>query len=376
MEYLILLIPVIACIILLIFFRKETVWWEYLILLVPSVLLVLIMRLSFETYLTNSTEYYSYYYVKARHTDSWNEWIHKTCTRRVYAGSYKGHARYRTETYDCSYCKEHPERWLLIDNIGREFYTSEIDFNRVINKWKAKSVFVDMKRKYFTKDGDAQDYYWDKNKLTAETFTQSHSYENKIKASRSVFNFKYISKEEAKELGLYDYPDVIERHQNPVIGLKNQSPLDVNSLRFVNAYLGHDKQFRSFILFFYDKPASISEMQRSYWYGGNKNEFVTCVGLNSSDNSMQWINTFSWMDDKTMNVECENYFRGRGYVDVDEYSNWLLENANKWNRKEFSDFNYLEVELTDTQYTWMLVITLIYVIGASLFVILNGIKNE
>lgn len=376
MEYLILLIPIVASIILLVFFRKQTVWWEYFLVIVPSVLLVIILHYSFESYLTNSTEYRSYYYVKAMHYDSWNEWIHKTCTRRIPSGTYKGHTRYRTETYDCSYCKEHPERWTLIDNTGNEIYTSEIDFNRVVKKWKANSVFVDMKRKFYTKDGDAQSYSWDNNKLTAETYTITRNYENKIKAARSVFNFKYISKEEAKELGLYDYPPVINGHQNAVIGLKDQTPLDVNSLRFVNAYLGHDKQFRTFLIFFYDKPASISELQRSYWYGGNKNEFITCVGLNSNDNSLEWINSFSWMDNQKMNIECETYFRNRGYVDVDEYSNWIMENASNWHRKEFSDFDYLEIELTDKQYTWMLIATIVISLAMSLFVILNGIKNE
>lgn len=376
MEYLILLIPVIACIILLIFFRKQTVWWEYFLVIVPSILLVLILRFSFESYLTQSTEYFSYYYVKARHLDSWNEWIHKTCTRRIPAGRVNGHTRYRTQTYDCSYCQEHPERWVLIDNNGNETYTDEINFNRIIRKWKANSVFVDMHRHYHTKDGDAQDYYWDKNKLTAETYTVSHSYSNKIKSSRSVFKFKEISETEAKELGLYDYPKVIDRHQNPVIGLKNETPLDVNSLRFVNAYLGKSKQFRTFLIFFYDKPASISELQRSYWFGGNKNEFITCVGLNSNDNSIEWINSFSWMDNQQMNLDCESYFRNKGYMDVSEYSNWIMDNVTKWERKEFKDFSYLEVELTDTQYTWMFILTMLYTIGISLYVIFNEHENS
>lgn len=376
MEYLILLIPVIACIILLIFFRKQTVWWEYFLVIVPSVILVLLLRFSFELYLTQSTEYFSYYYVKARHLDAWNEWIHKTCTRRIPTGRIKGRTTYRTETYDCSYCQEHPERWVLIDNNGNETYTTEIDFNRIIKKWKANAVFVDMHRHFYTKDGDAHDYNWDNNKLTAETYTVAHNYNNKIKASRSVFKFKEISDDDARIIGLYPYPPVIDRQQNPIIGLKNETPLDVNSLRFVNAYLGKIKEFRTFLIFFYDKPASISELQRSYWFGGNKNEFITCVGLNSSDNSIEWINCFSWMDNQQMSLDCESYFRNRGYMDVPEYSNWIMDNVNKWKRKEFSDFNYLEVELTDTQYTWMLILTLLYTIGISLYVILNDIKNE
>ena len=237
-------------------------------------------------------------------------------------------------------------------------------------------VFVDMHRHYYTKDGDAQDYYWDKKEMTAETYTVARSYSNKIRASRSVFNFKEISKDEAKELGLYDYPEIINDHQNPLIGYKNPRSIDINRLRYINAFYGKTKQFRTFVIVFYDKPASIAEMQRSYWFGGNKNEFVTCVGINSQTNEIDWVNVFNWLEVPKMNVECEYYFSNKEHFDPCEYADWIHSNINQWQRREFKDFDYLEVELSDTQYMWMFIITLIYSIGISIFIVMNNVRND
>lgn len=377
MEYLVLIIPIIAAIILAVKFREQTMWWEYGLLLIPSIIIVFTLKFSFEAYETSTKEYLSFYYVKARHTDEWNEWIHKTCTRRVPNGrDSKGNTTYRTETYDCSYCQTHPERWILIDNTGNEIYTNKTTFDRVRTKWKAPMIFVDMNRHYYTKDGDAQDYYWDKQEMTAETYTVAKSYSNKIRASRSVFNFKEISKNEAKELGLYDYPEIINDHQNPLIGYKNPRSIDINRLRYINAFYGKTKQFRTFVIVFYDKPASIAEMQRSYWFGGNKNEFVTCVGINSQTNEVDWVNVFNWLETPKMNIECEYYFSGKKYFDPCEYADWIHNNINQWQRREFKDFDYLEVELSDTQYMWMFIITLIYSIGISIFIVMNNARND
>ena len=51
-------------------------------------------------------------------------------------------------------------------------------------------------------------------------------------------------------------------------------------------------------------------------------------------------------------------------------------NINQWQRREFKDFDYLEVELSDTQYMWMFIITLIYSIGISIFIVMNNARND
>ena len=80
----------------------------------------------------SDTEYLSYYITKIRHTDEWDEWIHRTCTREVPDGTdSKGNTKYRTETYDCSYREYHPERWLKDDNKGDDMYINREEFQEL-----------------------------------------------------------------------------------------------------------------------------------------------------------------------------------------------------------------------------------------------------
>jgi hypothetical protein len=47
-----------------------------------------------------------------------------------------------------------------------------------------------------------------------------------------------------------------------------------------------------------------------------------------------------------------------------------------WQRKHFEDFDYLSVELTDTQATILLILILIYNIGVSVWIVTNEYRND
>ena len=94
-----------------------------------------------------------------------------------------------------------------------------------------------------------------------------------MKASRSIFKFEDIDYQQARKLGLFEYPDIVLYDQNPVLGLKIPKNQE-KAMRWLNGYYGERKQFRVFVLFFTNKPEEIVEKQRSYWQGGNKNELV------------------------------------------------------------------------------------------------------
>ena len=99
MEIIAFVLPFVVAIFLLIFFRKETTWYEYLLLIVPSILVFFITRAIMIGYNTTDTEYLGDYITKVRHYDEWDEWIHRTCTRQVPCGKdSNGNTRYRTET--------------------------------------------------------------------------------------------------------------------------------------------------------------------------------------------------------------------------------------------------------------------------------------
>lgn len=373
MDFLIYIIPFLVSVFLLFFFRKKVVWWEYIVMIAVPIVVSLIVRLIMVGYNNTDTEYLGDYITKVRHYDDWDEWVHRTCTRTVKSGKTT-----ITRTYDCSYRQYHPERWSYFDQDGEEhwlFYKEE--FDEIVRRFGTKMIFVDMHRRYYTDDGDAQDYYWNGSEETAWPVTHSHKYTNKLQNSRSIFNFEEIDKEYADSIGLYDYPPIEMYDQNPILSHTIKLPKNQeDALRYTNGFYGKKHQFRVFVLLFENKDIEISEKQRSYWKGGNKNELVVCLGV--KDNKVDWCNAFSWCDVPTIDVKTETYFIQNDTLDLKAYSDLLRESLNngEWVRKNFEDFSYLKPELSLTQQIWILVISILLNVGFAIFVIKNDFENE
>jgi hypothetical protein len=373
MDFLIYIIPFFVSVFLLFFFRKKVVWWEYIVMIAVPIVVSLIVRLIMVSYNNTDTEYLGDYITKVRHYDDWDEWVHRTCTRTVKSGKTT-----ITQTYDCSYRQYHPERWSYFDQDGEEhwlFYEEE--FDEIVRRFGTKMIFVDMHRRYYTDDGDAQEYRWNGSEKTAWPVTHSHTYKNKLQNSRSIFNFEEIDKEYADSIGLYDYPPIEMYDQNPILSHTIKLPKNQeDALRYTNGFYGKKHQFRVFVLLFENKDIEISEKQRSYWKGGNKNELVVCLGV--KDNKVDWCNAFSWCDVPTIDVKTETFFTQNDTLDIKAYSDLLRESLDngEWVRKNFEDFSYLKPELSLTQQIWILVISILLNVGFAIFVIKNNFENE
>lgn len=241
------------------------------------------------------------------------------------------------------------------------------------DRLQAQSVFVDMHRHYYTRDGDAYEYRWNGQPATLYSVTREHEYENKVKASRSVFKFEDISKKEARRLGLHDYPKIRFCDQSPIIGAKFSARQE-RAIRVLNARYGPKKEFRLYLLFYRNKPLSIADRQRFYWQGGNKNELVVCVGLDSR-NRVMWSDAFSWCDSPVLAVKSRDWFTSHR-LDLYAFASYIEPIVQKeWKRKEFSDFKYLSVELSNKEYWAIIIIMLLLNIGLSVWVVRNNYKN-
>ena len=378
MEIVIYSLPFIISVFLLIFFKKYIVWWEYICLVGVSILFTFLLKSVFIASLEYDTEYLGGYMTKITHYDEWDEWIHRTCTRQVPCGTDgKGHTRYRTETYDCSYREYHPECWKYTDNLGREeyFYNKSYFDRAMAELGYPKMVFRDMHRKYYKIDGDAQDYYYDGTPQHVRALVWKNTYQNKILASHSIFKFEDIDDEEADSLGLYRYPNVEDHDQAVILGFRAGKEVH-KQYKYINSIYGAKKQFRIYVLVFRNKPIEISEKQKSYWQGGNKNEFVLCIGYNTKKGTIDWCNPFSWCDKPELEVATKRYFREHPRMDLSEYPTWLIQNLNLWHRKNFSDFDYIKNELTKGQSIALLIIILLIDVFISIFFIGNEFTNE
>ena len=81
------------------------------------------------------------------------------------------------------------------------------------------AVFKDMHRSYRSKDGDAYVTSWNRTRENSYPVTWTHLYQNKVKASSySIFKYGNMSEEEIKENKLFDYPEIKNNDQNPILG--------------------------------------------------------------------------------------------------------------------------------------------------------------
>ena len=369
MEVIIYIIPFITALFLLIVFNRKMVWWEYLVLILPSLLFTLITQLIMVSVNSSDTEYLGGYVNRITYYEPWDEMVRVRHTRTDSDGE--------EEVYYTWEREYHSERYTYVDNESNwEHYLSKKEYEIIKKRMGDKAVFRDMHRDYHRIDGDAYDIYWDKTIEHLYDITTPHSYTNKIKASQSHTIFKYsdISEEDAKELGLYEYPDINLMNQNPIIG-RYASDRDKQRIKYINATYGKAHQFRVYMLFYEGKDIEISEQQKAYWQNGNKNEFVVCLG--TQRDSVVWCNPFSWCDEPKLEALTRDYFIQNPKVDIDAYGKWLqTQIPTKWKRKEFSDFEYIHIGLSKGQYIALIIIMILLNIGISVFLVMNDIQNE
>jgi hypothetical protein len=64
-------------------------------------------------------------------------------------------------------------------------------------------------------------------------------------------------------------------------------------------------------------------------------------------------------------------------VKLKKFADWLPNQvAAHWKRRDFQDFEYLQMELTETQLWWIMIILMIYNVAMSVWVINNEAENK
>jgi hypothetical protein len=382
-DWFFIFIPILVSVIILIFWLHKVVWWEVLLLIVPSALIILLMNTIMVAYNTSDTEYLGSYITRVNYYEPWNERVscrHPIyCTRTYPCGTAKS-PRTCTSTYVCGHVHPydvdyHPEEWTKEDNFKDEYSISQSEFNSLRKLFATKEYFVELDRDYHTIDGDAYCTDWAGEPERSSVITKEGSYTNKIRASHSVFKFEDIDEKEVKRWSLYDYPEVTDYKQKVVLGKKIDG-LTERKLQYVNGYYGPKKQFKLFVLFFKNQSMDVANKQRSYWEGGNKNEFVVCIGVDNSGR-FEWVDAFSWMSKPALEAEVEDFVMNHEDVKLKKFADWLPgQVAAHWKRRDFKDFEYLQMELTETQIWWVMIILTIYNIVMSLWVINNEVENK
>lgn len=371
-EFISLIFPVVASIVLFILFKHKTTWWELMLPVVIGIILIFSIRACDKAYLESDTEYWSYHAVSVHYEEPWNEYIHKTCHYTTCTGSGKSRTC-TTHSYDCSYVQYHDAKYYIKDNGGNIHTISEHEYNKIKHSWN-NSNFVELNRNYHTIDGDMYVSVWKHEIKNLITTQETHGYTNKVQASHSIYNFKEIDDEEKIKYDLFEYPEIQSYNLTPIlthgIKIKDYQQQQFNA---INGLLGSKKHVQVFLLIWKNKDKEVSEMQKAYWKGGNQNELIICVGLDKN-NKIKWNNIFTWSEKDLVKIKIRDYLNNQ--IGKKLYVKNFRENIfpvidKHWVRKDFKEFDYLEVELTLTQVIWIFIIVILVTIGLCIYVVIN-----
>jgi len=373
MIWLALLIPLIAIGTLAKFYHEHISVPEYFLLFIVPIICIVIGKYSSTYSQTHDTEYWNSYGNRAMYEERWDEEV--PCT----------HERYRTETYTDSDGKtqtrevfdgyehsydvdNHPECWNLYDNIGNRFSISKKYFEQLCITWGMRK-FKDMHRDYHSIDGDAYETKYDNVFEHTVPICETHRYENRIQCSKSVFNFRDVSLDDKEFYGLFEYPEENVFGFKTILG--GDSSTALLKLQKYNALVGFRRQLHMMILVFKDKPLEASLFQESYWRGGNKNEFILCIG--TKNGNIAWTKVISWTEQEALKIKVAREVKEMGKLELVKVVDYIGETVPKsFIRKEFEDFSYISVRPTNRAILITFFITLLVTIVISIIAINNN----
>lgn len=281
----------------------------------------------------------------AEYYEDWNEYVHQICTRTVGSGENQ-----RTETYDCSYVQYHPPYYVAYTSNNESIYINQESWEILDAKF-GNTAFHDMRRWYHTDDGDMYRATWRGDEPAFTKVFTEYTYTNKVQSNDGVFKF-----EDVDPNGLYQYPEVTLWNSPAVLGIYHGSTEADAIIQKYNAKSGAAKQVRVMLLLF-NGGIEDAMNQRSLWKGGNKNEFVLCVGINQG--KFSWVQHFCWSPEgytgnDTIGIEMRSWV-GKD-ADLPAISIDLCDRVNKyWKRKSFEEFDYLSVNTG----SWVTIVSLI-----------------
>ena len=384
--WLCLLIPLIGSIVLLRWYKHTLVWWEVLVPLVSCFFFILIFKFTVEKIQTSDTEYKGALIVEARYYEYWETYVRKTCYRTVSCGKNCT----RTVSYDCSYCDRNPEHWTMINSLGQEFSITKEHYNYLRRLWKATPKFLELNRtinrSFFGcgEDGDAYVIKWDLNPLTSKSTTQANSYENRVQAAHSAFDFLDVTEKDVKEYKLFEYPEIERYGQENVLGLDSIPNIPRNKIdtfkilaSYLNGKLGPEKHARIYFLFFEAKDQLSASMQEAYWDGGNDNELVICIGIDSKTQNLNWVKPFSWTPNRQVIPEIREEIMSIGKLDPVAICNRVEGVVRaKYKRKDFKEFSYLSVDPPEWSIWVTAILTSIITFLLSRWATINDMGNN
>ncbi len=371
-------IPVVTAIVLFVWFRHKTVVWEFVVPFAVSIVCIALFKYTTQKVQTSDSEFWGGWATHAQYFERWNEKV--PCTHTKYCSETCRNSD--GSTYSCQKpcgnqhlydVDDHPPRWVLNDSNGESQSISRGQFEELATKWHSRK-FVDLHRHYHTVDGDKYVATWDKDDKTFVAVTTRHTYENRVQASTSLFNFERV---DPKLWKLYEYPGIGTWDQPAILGGNGAQAQEADTLlRTGNAKLGRGKQVKMFVLQFGPESTLQTGLaQENYWRGGNKNEFTLALGTDDSG-KVTWAHVISWTQEDRLKIDVREHALHQGQLDLVDLTQYMIDEVGaRFERKAFADFSYLTVEPPGWAVALSYLLTLLVNLGVSYWIIHNSHKE-
>jgi len=382
LSFIAIIIPTLTSILLYMFWSRKVVLLEFLALFACSFIGVGIVKLIADNSNTTDTEFWNGTKNEVRYYEAWDEEV--PCRHPVYCTRYYecncdengSNCSTCSEEYVCGYehaydVDYHPQYWMLYTTLGN-WSISQNEYNRLKNIY-GNNKFVDQHRTYHSIDGDAYSSVWNGELDKLEMVSDSRTYTNRVQASSSVFNFPEVTADEKARYKLFDYPKIINNRQDHILGIVDKSA--EKRMDILNGLLGPKKQVTAFILVFKNATISAANLQEAYWKGGNKNEFIVCIGLDKS-NKANWCKVISWTEVAEPKITVRNFILQQDTFNLSKIADYMYtELDTKFKRKHFKDFEYLSIPMTPGQLLAALITSAILNILIAIWAVYNEFED-
>ena len=327
--YFLSLLPLIAGAILWLR-SKEVVWWEWIMGSLIAFLLSALFHWAVFKGLTDDTETFSGLVTGAVHQP---EWVEKYTATESYTDS-KGHSHSRKVT---RYITHHERFDADCDFITKKktIPMSKMEFHELASLF-GRTEKKEGHRPGFH-SGDRYDYTLvNINHYTAPCTTLEH-FENRIKASDTIFSFIKVP----KEIQVFEYPENTLLHSKRLLG-DAALQIDAREFDLMNSRLGPFKKVNMILIGFNSKALPIlGQYQESKWIRGKKNDLVLCYG-SGENGKPSWAYCFGWTEKELVKRNLEtillDHSMGNDLLPLIEKE--IIAN---YELKDWSQFDYITI---------------------------------
>jgi len=252
-----------------------------------------------------------------------------------------------TTSHTSTHYRNHPDEWWAVTSLDQELEITLPRYRQIGNAFGGESEKVRGKRHTSEDDsemvsGDPYDYLVRDRTSHTEPVVKTVWFENRVKASPSVFSYVRLTEEQAAALPDYPYdePWVSGR----VIG----APVSIRSWDEMMAKLGPQKKVNLILV----RMSGLDQAQllEAKWVGGKKNDLVLTYGAG-------WAYVFGWTEEARVKRELETLLLTRPVDDA------LLPAIDRTVRDYYRLVDWAKFDYLDLQPRWYHVLILVFVMA-------------